>query len=98
MPNRYRRVLLEMRRSRDEFEAAREEFQRARAEFTNTLGVWSSQERLRDLHYNSELARRCKILQKLGPQHIDTALQETSKYMSELVWPFPSSDKNSWNS
>ena len=95
MLNPYRRVLLEMRRSRDEFEAAREKFQTARAEFTNMLNVWNSKELLRDREYNQKLARHCETLQKLGSQHVDKALEETHKLMSEMVWPLLSSDKNS---
>jgi hypothetical protein len=87
-----------MRRSRDEFEAAREKFQMERAEFTNTLDVWSSKERLRDRDCDTKLAHHCKTLQKLGAQHIDKVLEETSKSMSEMVWPFPSFDTNSPNS
>ena len=98
MLNRYRRVLLEMRRSRDEFEAAREEFQMARAEFTNTLDVWSSKERLRDGEYDKKLALHRERLQKLGTQHVDKALEETRKSMAEMVWPLASSYKNSRNS
>ena len=98
MLNLYRRVLLEMRRGRDEFEAAREKFQTARLEFTNTLNVWSSQELLRDRDYNEKLARHCETLQKLGSQHVKKALEETRKSMSEMVWPLPLSDENSPNS
>jgi len=98
MLSRYRRVLLEMRRSRDEFEAAREEFQTARDEFTNTLDVWSSKERLRDRDYDKKLVLHCEKLQKLGTQHVFKALEETSKSMSEMVWLIPSSNKNSPNS
>ncbi len=79
-----------MRRSRDEFEAAREEFQRARAEFTNTLDVWSSEERQCDHDYNDKLAHHCKTLKMIGTQLVDKALEETSKSMSEMVWQLPS--------
>ena len=85
MLNRYRRVLLEMRRSRDDFEAAREQFQKARAQFTNTLDLWSSKERLRDHEYETKLAQQCAILQKVGTQHVLKALEETRKSVSEMV-------------
>jgi len=97
MLDRYRRVLLEMRRSRDEFEAARQEFYMARVEFTNTLDVWSSRERLRDGDYDKKLTHHCERLQQLGTEHVDKALEETRKSMSEMVWPLAPSDKNSWN-
>jgi len=98
MLDRYRRVLLEMRRSWDEFEAARQEFYMARAEFTNTLDVWSSKERLRDRDYNKKLAHHCERLRQLGTEHVDKALEETRKSMSEMVWLLAPSDKDSRNS
>lgn len=94
MLNWYRRVLLEMRRSRDEFEAARQEFHVARAEFTNTLDVWSSKERLRDGDYDKKLALHCEKLQQLGTEHVEKALEETSKSMLDMVWQLVPADKN----
>jgi len=98
MLDRYRRVLLEMRRSRDEFEAARQEFYMARVEFTNTLDVWSSRERLRDGDYDKKLSHHCERLRQLATEHVDKALEETRKSMSEMVWLLAPSDKNLRNS
>jgi response regulator RpfG family c-di-GMP phosphodiesterase len=85
MLNWYRRVLLEMRRSRDDFEAAQEQFQMARVEFTSTLDIWSGKEQQRDRDYDKKLAQYCATLQKFGTQHVLKTLEETSKSSSEMV-------------
>jgi len=95
MLNRHRRVLLEMRRSRDEFETARNEFQMARAEFTSTLQVWTSQERFRDNDSNKKLALHLETLQKLGTLRLSEVGKEMSKTMSEMVCRLRSSNKDS---
>jgi hypothetical protein len=93
----HRRVLLELRRSRDELEAAREEFHHARAEFTKTLDVWGLEEKRRDMEYDKKLGQTIGRLQAIGSQCVQKALKETSKTMFEMVWLLSPFDQNSQN-
>jgi hypothetical protein len=74
-----------MRRSKHELELAREEFQRARAEFTNTLDVWSQEERRRDIEYDRKLNQFIQRLRDVGKQSVHKALEETILNMSDKV-------------
>jgi hypothetical protein len=80
-----RRVLLEMRRSKHEFELARDEFQRVRAEFINTLDVWSQEERRRDIEYDQKLNQSIQRLRDVGEQSVHKAIEETIRNMSYEV-------------
>ena len=80
-----RRVLLEMRRTKNELEVAREKFQLARTEFTNTLNTWSCDEQQQDLTYNQMLASGMKNIRDSASKHIKTALDDT---LSEKVCIF----------
>jgi hypothetical protein len=81
----HRRVLLEIRRTKNELELARKEFQRARAEFTNTLNTWSREERRRDADYNKKLDLGVQRLQAIGGKYAQKAIDETMRVMSETV-------------
>ena len=74
-----------MRRSKLELELARDEFQRARAEFTNTLDVWSQEERRRDIEYDRKLNQSIQRLRDVGKQSVHKALEETIRNMSDKV-------------